>query len=112
MLSVFAARAAGDSARLDGSFDALGDALASLSSFLLERKTGWRAFGHRLTTADGSLAAFLFYAQSLAKACDRPVLAPHSRLQTFWDGAQEDPVLSTVIRQMAAAMSARRSRPA
>jgi glutathione S-transferase len=109
-LPIFFARAAGDVDQLNGLFEKLDDAMTRLSTFLDDGSESWHAFGARLTTADGALAPFLFYAQFLGKACDRPILSRHHRLKRFWDGAQTDSVLSTVIEQMATAISAPRPR--
>ena len=107
---IFGARAAGDIGQITSLFDKLDNALGSLSAFLGDGNESWHAFGDRLTTADGALAPFLFYACFLGNACNRAVLARHRKLEKFWEGAQSDPVLATVIKQMAQAMGGARSR--
>jgi glutathione S-transferase len=112
---IFAARAAGDTNQIAVLFDSLNSALGTLSSFLETRNQSWHACGTKLTTADGALAPFLFYAHVLGRTCGRDAFAKHGRLQGFWDGAQSDPTLSTVLREMGEAMrraSAHRSEEA
>jgi glutathione S-transferase len=109
-LPIFGALAAGDVQQLDVHFKALDAALTQLSALFDRSAQHWHAVGESLTTADGALAAFLWYAQFLGSTCDRPVLLRHAVLERFWSGAQSHPVLSTVTQQMAAAMSAARQR--
>ncbi|HKO92863.1 MAG TPA: glutathione S-transferase family protein [Polyangiaceae bacterium] len=105
---IFSVLAAPDPARRDQLFAALDNALGIASSFLRERSGSWHAWGDRLTTADGALAPFLFYVQFLGQACGRAPLARYPRLQQFWEGAQQEPVLAKVTAQIAQALHARR----
>lgn len=105
---LFAALGARDAERVDTLFAGLDQALGSLASFLSEHATSWHAWGDQLTTADGALAPFLFYVHYLGQAAARSPLSKHPRLQRFWDGAQEDRVLSTVTGQIEQAFRARR----
>lgn len=107
VVPIFGALSARDAARVDGLFGELDRALGSLASLVPGRSTGWRAWGDQLTTADGALAPFLFYVHHLGQASGRAPLAAHARLQQFWEGAQQDPVLSKVIGQIAQAFRAR-----
>lgn len=102
---IFAARAAGDAKQLAILFDSLDSALGTLSSFLETNHQSWHACGAKLTTADGALASFLFYAHVLGTTWGRDAFAKHGRLQRFWDGAGSDPTLSTVIVEMGQAMA-------
>lgn len=104
---IFAARAAGDAEQIAALFDHLDSTLGALSSFLQSGHKSWHACGETLTTADGALASFLFYVQVVGTMCSRDVLGKHPRLRGFWDGAQSEPTLSTVIHQMAEAMASR-----
>jgi len=106
---IFAALAARDAERVDALFAGLDQALGWLASFVPERRSGWHAWGDRLTTADGALAPFLFYVHHLGHVSGRTPLTKHATLQRFWEGAQEDPVLSTVTGQITQAFRARTS---
>ena len=107
-LPIFGALGSGDPMRLDELFGSLDDALRTAASFLQERSPSWHAWGSQLTTADGALAPFLFYVQFLGQACGRAPLARHPRLQQFWEGAQQEPVLAKVTFEIAQALQARR----
>jgi glutathione S-transferase len=104
-LPIFGARRVGDPQQLEILIGKLDEALTALSTLIEPRSTSWHAWGDTLTTADGALAAFLFYAHFLGQACERPLLARHRGLERFWEGAQTQPELSAVIGQMAAAMA-------
>jgi glutathione S-transferase len=106
---LFTALATRDAERIEALFATVDQALGNLSSFLPERQTSWHAWGNQLTTADGALAPFLFYVHYLGQACGRSPFAKHPRLERFWEGSQQDPVLSTVTGQIASAFRARRS---
>lgn len=100
----------GDTSLRDDLFGKLDIALQSLASFLDDSNKSWHSFGDRLTTADGALAPFLFYVNFLGRACGRTPLAAYNKLERFWEGAQSDPILSTVIEEIAHALSAARQR--
>jgi glutathione S-transferase len=108
VVPLFAALATGDQPQIDKLFGQLEQALRNLSSFMRAEDASWHACGDRLSTADGALAPFLFYVQVVGQACGRAPLGNHTRLQRFWDGAQQEPVLSAVIAQLAHAFHARR----
>jgi glutathione S-transferase len=105
---IFAANAARDQEQVDKLFAGLDQALGTAASFLQADSTSWHAWGDQLTTADGALAPFLFYVQFLGQMCGRAPLAQHARLQRFWEGAQQEPVLATVTGQIAQAFRAHR----
>ncbi|HEX6244493.1 MAG TPA: glutathione S-transferase family protein [Polyangiales bacterium] len=92
----------------DALFTALDGALGSLASLLDPHNASWHAWGNQLTTADGALAPFLFYVQIVGQAAKRAPLARHARLERFWEGAQEQPVLAKVTAQIGQAFRARR----
>ncbi|MET0389054.1 MAG: glutathione S-transferase family protein [Polyangiales bacterium] len=108
-LPIFGAHASGDHASLAGLFEGLDHALGNLAR-VLEEGESWHAWGPRLTTADGALAAFLFYAQVVGQLGRREPLARFARLQRFWHGAQSQPVLSTVIQEMGAGLAGARAK--
>jgi glutathione S-transferase len=107
VVSIFEALAARDEERVETLFNNLDRALAGAVPFL-DDTTSWHAWGDRLTTADGALAPFLFYVQLVGQTCGRAPLVQHPRLQRFWEGAQQQPVLATVTAQIAEAFAARR----
>lgn len=107
LLPIFPARASGDTKKIDELFDKVDATLQQLESFMDERSSSWHAWGRQLTMADCALAPFLFYVQSIGMSCGKTPLAKHAHLQKFWDGAQAEPTLSTVIGQIARAMAAR-----
>jgi len=107
-LPIFGALAARDEAQLSSLFADLDRSLEVTASLLQDQTASWHAWGDQLTTADGALAPFLFYVDYLGQACGRAPLARHKRLQKFWDGAREQPVLATVVGQIAQAFRARR----
>jgi glutathione S-transferase len=91
-------------AKMDSLFGVVQRTLHELESFLVDTQASWRAFGDRLTTADGALAPFLFYVDMLAKTSGRALLDRQPRLERFWAGAQSDPVLSPVLQEMGQGM--------
>lgn len=109
VLSIFGGLAAApaNAEAIDALFKPLDNALAQLSSFMIDSRDSWHAFGDQLTIADGALAPFLFYARAIGSRCARDPLANHPHLQQFWNGAQSDAVLSVAIGEIGQAMAAR-----
>jgi glutathione S-transferase len=105
---LFTALATRDAERVDTLFAGLDQALTILASFVPPRATGWNVCGDQLSTADSALAPFLFYVLYLGRAAGRSPLAKHVRLERFWEGAQQDRVLSAVTGQIEEAFRARR----
>lgn len=103
VVEIFRARAtaAGDPARLADLFAALDGNVGQLEALMDRTSPSWHVCGASLTLGDGALAPFLAYVDQLTTASGRDLLDGRPRLAQFWDGARRDPVLSSIMQEIA-----------